>query len=193
MGHFAFLAPVGPFAGLSNGTRQLIRERHPAASIEEIEGAAQCFSTELRASMADRRLALVRDELNIFAKEVARLQNALNSLPRHRLDTMIGEASRMIGGANELEQLDRSLKGVATAIQQTTRTLPSGCPQLASRRLVAALERCVGDSGSLIALVELIFEDLMVGGDAAGAVREWRQSKTALFDADRVARLLEFA
>lgn len=191
MGHFAFLAPVGPFAGLSNGVRQRIAERFPAVPIEEIESAAESFSAELRASKMEPRLAEVRDELNVFGKEVARFQNALTPIRKHRLDGTIGEASRMISGQNELELLELSIGNLRTAVQQTVRALPSGCPELASRRLVAALAKHVTDKDSLLALVDLIFEDLMVGGDAASAVREWQQSQTAAIDPERVAVLLE--
>jgi hypothetical protein len=193
MGPYAFLAPVGPFAGLSNGVRQKIGERFPTLSIEEIEGAAGSFSTELRASKMESRLIEVRDELHIFGKEVARFQNALAPLRKHRLDRTIGEASRAISGQNELELLELSVGNLRTAVQQTVRALPSGCPGLASRRLVEALAKHVDDRDSLLTLVELIFEDLMVGGDAAGAVREWQQSRTAALDAERVAVLLELA
>jgi hypothetical protein len=193
MGHFAFLAPVGPFAGLSNGVRQKISERFPALSIEEVESAAESFSTELRAAAMEPRLAEVRDELNTFGKEVARLQSALTPLRKHRLDGPIGEASLMIGGRNELEHLERSLGNLRTAIRQTARALPSGCPGLASRRLVAALAKRVDDTDSLLTLVDLIFEDLMVGGDAASAVSEWQRSRTAVIDSERVAALLELA
>ncbi|HVI06281.1 MAG TPA: hypothetical protein VM711_09345, partial [Sphingomicrobium sp.] len=65
MGQLAFLAPVGPFAGLSNAARQRIGETFPTLSITEIEDAVASFLMELQAPGIDPRLAEARDELNI--------------------------------------------------------------------------------------------------------------------------------
>ena len=92
----------------------------------------------------------------------------------------------MIGGENELENLERSLNDLRIAIQRTSRALPLECAQIASRRLVARLARHMTWAGlsldgtssvSLLNLVDLIFQDLMVGGDATSAVKEWRKSE----------------
>jgi hypothetical protein len=49
-----------------------------------------------------------------------------------------------------------------------------------------------GDSGdALLSLVDLIFDDLMVGGDASSAVSEWHQSQAAEIDPERADILLE--
>lgn len=200
MSLFAFLAPVGPFAGLSNAARQRISERFPALSIADIESAAASFLTELQTPKIEPRLAEARQELNIFAKELARFHGALNQVRRHRLDDVIGEISRDVSGENGLEGLDRCLNNVRTAIQQTTRTLPLGRPEFASRRLVATLARHMSEAGlaisstesePLASLVDLILDDLMVGGDAACAVREWQQGKASPIDQERASILLD--
>jgi hypothetical protein len=185
MSQYAFLAPVGPFPGLSNSARQKIAERFPALSLAEVERVAESFSTDLQAANVDSRLAEARDELNVFARELARFRTAVNRARKRRLDRVVGEASRSIGGENEFSKLDHSLGRVGTAVRRTARMLPYGTAELASRRLVEALARHAGlavgsaRNDSLATLVDLIFDDLMVGGDAAGAVREWRQSRTA--------------
>jgi hypothetical protein len=200
MGHFAFLSPVGPFAGLSNAARQKIKERFPALSIGHIEGAAEAFLSELEAPKIEPRLAEAREELNTFARELERFHGALNKVRTHRLDEAIGDASREISGENELEDLERSLNNIRTAIRQTSRTLPLGREEFASRRLVAALAKHMSEarlpiggiiSDPLVSLVDLIFEDLMVGGDAASAVREWHQSQAADIDHERASKLLD--
>lgn len=197
MSQFAFLAPVGPFAGLSNAARQKIGERFPALTITMIEGAAASFLRELEAPAIDPRLAEVRDELNIFAKELARFHNALNRVRMCRLDHAIDEAGRMIRGENGLEDLEHSLSNLRTTIQQTSRALPLGRSQIASRRLIALLagyldEAEDGEPGdALLSLVDLIFDDLMVGGDASCAVSEWHQSKAAEIDPERADILLD--
>jgi hypothetical protein len=202
MDHFAFLAPVGPFAGLSNAARQKINERFPALAIGVIESAAESFLRELQAPDIEPRLTEARDELNLLAKEIERFHGALNHVRNHRLDAAIGDASRMISGENELEGLERSLNHVRTAVQRTSRALPSRRSELASRRLVATLARHAKRVGlpvngagrdSLLGLVDLIFEDLMVGGDAADAVREWRQGQAAQLDHERTTILLDLA
>jgi hypothetical protein len=200
MGHFAFLPPVGPFAGLSNSAVQKLGDHFPDLSVEKIETAAASFVAELQAPEIEPRLTEARDELNVFAKEIARFHNAFNVIRKRRLDRAIGEASRMISGENELEDLERSLESVRMAIRETSRALPSASPELAGRRLIAALARQVekarpssGDTANdcLIGLVDLIFEDLMVGGDAAGAVREWQHSQSAGIDYERASELLD--
>lgn len=200
MVQFAYLAPVGPFAGFSNAARQKIGERFPRLSIAEIESAAACFLKELQGTPTDPRLAEVRDELNIFAKELARFHCALNHIRVRGLDQAIGEAGRMICGENGIEDLDRSLDNLRTAIQQTSRVLPSGRPQLASRRLIALLAEYLNQAGfppggadgdPLLSLVDLIFDDLMVGADASSAVGEWHQSQTAEIDHQRASILLD--
>ncbi len=200
MGLFAFLAPVGPFAGLSNAARQKIGERFPVLSIVDVESAAASFLTELQAPKIEPRLAEAREELNIFAKELARFHGALNQVRKHRLDDAIGEASREISGENGLEGLERSLNYVRTAIQQTSRTLPLGRAEFACRRLVATLAKQISGAGlpisgtvsdPLVSLVDLIFEDLMIGGDATSAVREWHQSQAADIDQERASLLLD--
>ena len=200
MGHFAYLAPVGPFAGLSNAARQKIAKRFPTLSIVEIESAAASFLLELQAPKTEPRLAEARDELNIFARELARFHNALNQIRKHRLDSAIDEASRVIGGKNELEDLERSLNNLAAAVRQTSRALPLGRPQLACRRLIATLASQMERAGLplsgtasdlLLSLVDLVFEDLMVGGDATVAVREWRKSQAADIDHERTSLLLD--
>ena len=200
MGHFAYLAPVGPFAGLSNAARQKIGERFPALSIAEIERAAETFLAELQEPKIEPRLAEAREELNIFAKELSRFHGALNQVRKHRLDHVIGEASRMISGENELDDLERALSSLRTAVRQTSRVLPLGRPQLASRRLIAILARHVKHAGlplsgtasdSLLSLVDLIFEDLMIGGDATSAVKEWHQSEATDIDHERALMLLD--
>lgn len=200
MGYFAYLAPVGPFAGLSNPARQKIASAFPTLSIAEIENAAEAFLLALKAPEIEPRLAEARDELNTFAGELARFQHALKQIRRHRLDHAIGEVSRIISGENELEEVDRSLNLLRTATRQTSRALPPGRSELASRRFVATLARQVraaglplsGTSGnSLLSLVDLIFDDLMVGGDAPSAVREWHQSEAANIDQERTSMLLD--
>ena len=106
----------------------------------------------------------------------------------------------MTSGENEIECLERSLDNLRTAIQQTSRALPLGSPELASRRLIARLSKHLeraglpldgSSSNSLLGLVDLIFDDLMVGGDATSAVLEWRQGETADIDHERASILLE--
>lgn len=200
MGDLAYLRPVGPFAGLSNAARKKVRERFPALSIVEIEKAAASFSIGLQAPELEPRLAEAREELNVFAKETARFHCALNQLRRHRLDRAIGEASRLISGQDDVQDLERALNNLRAALRQTSRVLPHGQPQLASRRLIATLARLMKYAGlpltgavgdSLCSLVELIFEDLMVGADAARAVREWHQCQTGDIDQERANMLLE--
>ncbi len=200
MGDLAYLAPVGPFAGLSNPARKKLGECFPALSIVEIEKAAASFLMELQAPELEPRLLEAREELNIFAKETARFHCALNQLRKHRLDQAIGEASRLISGQNHVEELETALNNLRAALRQTSRVLPRGRPQLASRRLIATLARQMTYAGlpltgagsdSLSCLVELIFEDLMVGADAARAVREWHQCQTADIDQERANMLLE--
>ena len=200
MGALAYLGPVGPFAGLSNAARRKLGERFPALSIVEIEKAAASFLTELQAPELEPRLVEAREELNIFAKETARFHCALNQLRRHRLDHAIGEASRLISGQNDVEDLERVLNNVRAALRQTSRVLPSGQSQLASRRFIAMLATQMKYAGlpltgaasdSLHSLVELIFDDLMVGADAARAVREWHQCQTGDIDQERANKLLE--
>lgn len=200
MGCFAYLAPVGPFAGLSNPARQKIADSFPNLSIAKIESAAEAFLLALQAPEIEPRLAEARDELNVFAGELARFHQALTQIRRHRLDHAIGEVSRMISGENEFEELDRSLNMLRTATRQTSRALPPGRSELASRRLVATLARQVRDAGlplsgtssnSLLSLVDLIFDDLMVGGDAPSAVKEWQQSERANIDQERASMLLD--
>lgn len=202
MGQFAYLAPVGPFAGLSNAARQQICERFPGVSPDEIETASASFLLELQAHEMEPRLAEARDELNNFARELARFRRALNEVRRHRLDHAIGEVSRMITGENEYEDLERSLGNLRTAVQQTSRALPPEGSQIASRRLIAALAKQVRKAGlppggrgmgSLVNLVDLVFEDLMVGGDAEGAVREWHQGEAGDIDQDRARTLFDLA
>ena len=199
MGHFAYLGPVGPFAGLSNPARQKIAERFPTLSIAEIESAVAAFLTELQAPGIAPRLNEARDELDIFAKELARFNCALTQMREHRLDHAIGEASRMISGENELEDLERSLNHLKTALQQTSRMLSLGCSELAGRRLIATLARFLAKAGypldgiaddSLPGLVDLIFEDLMIGEDATNAVKDW-QTQAADIDHERVSELLD--
>jgi hypothetical protein len=201
MDHFAYLAPVGPFAGLSNAARQKISEHFPTLSIIEIESATASFLIDLAAPKVELRLAEARNELNIFAKELARLQSALNQIRAHRLDHAIGEASRMVSGKDELDNLERSLKVLRTAIQQASRSLPFDRPQLASSKLIGTLARYVKRAGlplsggtassALVSLVDLIFEDLMVGGDATSAVREWQKGQAAGIDHERAGLLLD--
>jgi hypothetical protein len=200
MGHFAYLTPVGPFAGLSNAARQKIGERFPTLSIVEIESAAAIFFIELQAPKIEPRLAEAREELNTFAKELARFHSALNQVRKYRLGDAVGEASRMISGENEFDDLERSLNNLRTATQLMSRTVPLGRPQFASRRLITTLARHVKHAGlplrgtagdSLLSLVNLIFEDLMVGGDATSAVKEWHQSQGADIDHERASRLLD--
>ncbi len=186
MNDLAYLAPVGPFAGLSNSTRQAVSERFPALSIDEIESAAASFSTELEASATDPRLASARDQLNSFARELARFQGAFDAIRRHRVGDAVAEASRMTNGQNELDKLERSVGNLRRAVRQTSRALPPGHPQLAGRRLVARLAKQLKQAGLpaggaatdlLVGLVDLIFEDMMVGGNAACAVRDWQRSE----------------
>ena len=200
MGHLAFLPPVGPFAGLSNGAVQKLGDRFPNLSVAEIETAAASFVAELQAPEIEPRLTEARDELNVFAREIARFHNAFNVIRKRRLDRAIGEASRTISGENEFEDLERSLESVRMAIRQTSRALPSASPDLASRRLIAALARQLEQASSptggtandsLVSLVDLVFDDLMVGGDAAGAVREWQHSQAAGIDYERASALLD--
>lgn len=200
MGQLAFLAPVGPFAGLSNAARQKISDSFPTLSISEIESAVATFLLDLQATRVEPRLSQARNELNIFAKELERFHSALNQIRKYRLDHAIGAASRMIGGENQFEELEHSLDNLRTAIRQTSRVLPPGRHQLASRRLVTTLARQVKQAGlkvgrgsdhCLLALMDLIFEDLMVGGDAARVVREWHQSQTADIDHERASLLLD--
>lgn len=185
MGHFAYLVPVGPFAGLSNTARHEISRRFPTLSVAEIESAAERFSLELQAPTIEPRLAEARDELNAFGKELARFQGAIDGIRKHQLDCAIGEASRMISGENEFENLERSLSNLLTAFRGTARALPVGCAQLASRRLIATLASHMKQAGlpiagsardSLLSLVNLIFDDLMIGGNAKSAVAEWHKT-----------------
>lgn len=200
MGQLAFLDPVGPFAGLSNATRQKIGDAFPNLSITEIEGAVASFLIELQAPKVEPRLAEARDELNIFAKELERFHHALSQIRRHGLDHAIGAASRMIGGEDEFEDLEQSLDNLRIAIRQTSRVLPPGRHQLASSRLATTLAREVNRGGrpsdaanddALLVLIDLIFEDLMVGGDAARVVKEWHRSQTANIDHERASLLLD--
>lgn len=200
MGDLAYLGPVGPFAGLSNAARKKVGERFPALSIVEIENAAASFLMELQATELEPRLVEAREELNIFAREIARFHCALSQLRRRRLDHALGEASRLISGQNDVEDLERALDNLRAALRQTSRVLPPGQPQLASRRLIATLASQMKYAGlpinraasdSLRSLVELIFDDLMVGADAARAVREWNQCQTGDIDQERANLLLE--
>ena len=106
----------------------------------------------------------------------------------------------MISHENALEALERSLNQVRTAVRRISRALPARRSELASRRLVAALAGHAkraglavngAASGCLFSLVALIFEDLMVGGDASAAVKEWRQSEAAPLDQERTSALLD--
>jgi hypothetical protein len=200
MSHFAYLRPVGPFAGLSNAARQKISECFPALSITKIESAAATFLAELEASTTEPRLAEARQELSIFAKELGRFCSALNRIRQHGLDRAIGEASRMICGENQLEDAELSLKNLRVAIQQTSRALPFDRAELASRRLIANLAVQARQAGislnrtpidSLLGLAELIFEDLMIGGDAASAVMDWHKRQAAESDDRRATTLLD--
>lgn len=185
---------------MSNGAMRKIAARFPGLSIVAIERAAASFLMELRAPRIEPRLSEARDELNIFAKEIARFHGALNQIRQHRLDRALGEASRIISGENEFEDVEHSLSNLRTAVQQTSRTLPSNSPALASRRLIATLARQVEEaklplsgaaSDSLVGLIHLIFDDLMVGGDAASAVSEWRRSQATDIDQERANMLLD--
>ena len=200
MGQFAFLAPVGPFAGLSDAARQKIGERFPALSVVEIENAAAAFLMELQASNIEPRLAEARDELNIFAKEIVRFHGALDHVRDHRLDDAIGEASRMISHEDALEALERSLTQVRAAVRRISRALPARRSELASMRLVATLAGQAKRAGLAVngatpdclrSLVALIFEDLMVGGDASAAVAEWKRSQATPLDHERTSALLD--
>lgn len=192
MSHFAFLAPVGPFAGLSDPAREKIAQHYPRLSITAIDCAAASFLLELEARTIEPRLAEARDELNIFAKELARVHAALNHIRKHRLDNVIGEASRKISGENQFDDLERCLNNLRRAIQQTSRSLPFTAPELASRRLIERLAKQMTQAGlaltgsnSLHMLVDLIFEDLMVGGDAESAITDWQKSEAADLDDKR--------
>jgi hypothetical protein len=198
MGHLAFLAPVGPFAGLSDTVRHEIANRFPSVSIAEVESAAERFSLELQASKPKSSLDETRDELNSFGKEVARFHGALDRVRNHWLRQAIGEASRHIGGKNEIEHLEHALNNLGSAIRRTSRALPCERSQIASRRLIATLAGLmkhgtepVRGPDPLLSLVDLIFEDLMVGGDAASAVREWRQNQRANIDQEWAGLLLD--
>ena len=200
MGDLAYLDPVGPFAGLSNAARKRLGKCFPALSIIEIEKAAASFLMELQAPELQPRLVEAREELNIFAKEIARFHCALNRLRRHRLDHAVGEASRLIGGENGVEGLEQALDNLRAALRHISRILPLGRPQLASRRLIAKLAKQMNYAqlplagaadNSLYSLVELIFDDLMVGADPATAVREWHLCQTGDIDQERANIVLE--
>lgn len=200
MGQAAYLAPVGPFAGLSNSARRKISDRFPSLSLAEVESATASFLDELQAPGIEPRLMQAREKLNSFARELERFHCALNQMRTHRLHQAIGEVSRMITGENEFEFFEHSLENVRAAIHQTSRVLPAGQAELAVKRLIAALARRVklaglpvdtASGGSLLSLVDLIFDDLMVGGDAAGAVREWLRSQATNVDHDRATMLLD--
>jgi hypothetical protein len=194
MGQYALLAPVGPFAGLSKGARQKIAARFPALSVAEVDRAAESFSADLQASNADRRLAQARDELNVFSRELARFRAAVTRARKCRLDRVVARTSGMMDGESGFSAFDQSLGNIGSAVRRTARMLPYGASELASRRLVEALARHAGpeaDGNSLTALVDLIFDDLMVGGDAAGAVKEWRRSRTRENEEEPSAVLLD--
>jgi len=200
MGDFAYLVPVGPFAGLSKAARNEIRTQFPTLSVAEIERAAERFSLELLAPSIQPRLTEARDQLNVFGKELDRFRGAVEGIRRHQLDCAIGEASRMISGQNELENLDRCLSKLRTAFQRTSRAIPVGCAPLASRRLITTLAihmqlmgLSIGGNGrdSLLGLVNLIFDDLMIGGDAENAVTEWHKSRSANPVHDLVGTVIE--
>ena len=106
----------------------------------------------------------------------------------------------MIGGENEFENLERSLNNLRTACAGTSRALPVGRAQLASRRLIAFLASHVKQAGlplsgtardTLLSLVNLIFEDLMIGGDAESAVTEWYKTQARHIGHDPVGRLID--
>lgn len=169
-------------------------------SVAEIESAAERFSLELQAPTIELRLAEARHELNAFGKELARFQGAVDGIRKHQLDCAIGEASRMISGANEFKNLERSLSKILTAFRGTSRALPVGCAQLASRRLVSTLashmkqaKLPIGGSArnSLLSLVNLIFDDLMIGGNAKSAVTEWHKSQSTDLSQDPVGILID--
>lgn len=196
----AYLAPVGPFAGFSNAARHKLAKCYPGLCIAEIERAAERFSLELQAPKVERRLSEARNELNVFSNELARFQSAVDNLRNHQLDEAIGHASRMTGGDAGLEGLDRTLANLRRAIQETSRALPLEGAQLASRRLVATLARHISEAGLprtgstsdlLFSLVDLIFDDLMVGGDARSAFREWSRSQSTNKSDDPVGVLIE--
>lgn len=200
MSHLAFLAPVGPFAGLSNSARQQIGALFPDLSLAEVESAAATFLRDLEAPATEPRLAEARSELSIFAKEIARFHGALDELRKHRLDHAIGEASRAATSENAVENLERALTCVRAAVRRAVRAIPLGRSELASRRLIAALARQAGhvlppqggaDHPELVGLVEIIFDDLMIGGDAAVAVGEWHRSEVRDVDRKCVTAVFE--
>lgn len=188
MSRFAYLPPVGPFAGLSNAARHKIGERFPYLFITEIESAIAAFLDELQISTIGPRLLEARDELNIFAKELARFHSGLNRIRKHRLDRAIAEASRLICGEDELERMERCFSNLRRAILQTSAALPLNRAELASRRLIAtlaeqakqsALSPSAGSIQWLVDLIDLIFEELMIGADAASAVTDWRKRQAS--------------
>ena len=200
MGDLAYLAPVGPFAGLSNAVRHEISNRFPRLSVAEIESAAERFSRELQAPRTEPRLVEARDKLNEFGKELARFQGAVSDIRKRHLDRAIGEASRMMSGENEFETIEQSLGKLRTALQETSRALPVGGAQLATRRLIATLATHMHQAGlpittsdrrSLPSLVNMIFDDLMVGGNATSAVIEWQKGQSTDTDHDPVGILID--
>jgi hypothetical protein len=200
MGELAYLHPVGPFTGLSDTARHQIGSRFPTLSFGDIESAAERFLKELEVPGTEPRLAEARDELNSFGSELARFQSALDGVRKHQLDGAIGEASRIICGENEFENLQRSLNNVRTAFQRTSRALPAERSEIASRKLVVALARHMKDAGlpltgsvprSLVSLVDLIFDDLMIGGDANAAVAEWQKGQAADVSRDALGMLID--
>lgn len=197
MGQLAYLAPVGPFAGLSKTAQNTIHTRFPTLCFAEVQSAAERFCLDLQAEATEQRLAEAREMLNAFAAELSRMQRAVDRIREHCLADVLGEAGRMISGENEFERLNRSLNGLRIASQRTSKALPGGLAQRASRNLVGTLAGYTDQArlprdgigiASLVSLVHLIFEDLMIGAEAKSAVADWQKCQT---DCDRIGILTE--
>ncbi len=199
MAHFAYLAPVGPFGGLSRSALQKLERLFPDLAVAEVENAAERFLLELLEDSAGTRLAEARNVLETFARQLAGLESALGRIRAHNLADAIREAGRTTTDTIDLESFDRCLRELKSAVRRISRTIPVEPSHLAGRRLVARLAKCLesagiphtGSSGdSLVVLVDLLFDDLMVGADAGSAVAEWSGQVKAT-NADKVGVLLD--
>lgn len=199
MAHLAYLAPVGPFGGLSRSARQKLERLFPALSLAEVEQIAERFVLELLEDSTGTRLAEARNVLETFGKQLACLESALGRIRAHKLAEAIREAGRTSTDTINLEHFDRCLRDLKAAVRRISRAIPAERSHLASRRLVARLARCLENAGipfaggsgdALVVLVDLLFDDLMVGGDARSAVAEWNGQVKAT-NADKVGALLD--
>jgi hypothetical protein len=189
MGLFAVLAPVSPFVGLSASARREIGKRFPSLSILEIEQAAERFSLELHSSITQGRLLEARTELAAFADELVRFKAAVQCVRDGGLDRAIGRASSKLCGEDEMKKLDRQLGHLQSAVKKVATALPAERAQLATRRFIGELALQMNATqipisssagNALVNLIQVIFDDLMVGGDPESAVKDWRKQLTDL-------------